>query len=238
MCAHFCSQTCNFRNSSGNKSCFCIITIAKSICCTGSKSNDIFQRTTQLYAKCIRCCIHTKYRAHKNPLKVFCCLSLRSTDHAGCRNSSSYFFCVAWSGKHIDSSHRNFLTDDICHGHQCLFLNSFCNINNDLSFFYMGCHQCRCASDIRRRYSKDDHFCRFHAALHICSNINILRDMYPRKFGSKFSCVFQSIYLFLKSGPETHFMSVIIQKNRKRSSPASSSQHTDFCHIRYPLTFL
>ena len=140
MCAHFCSQTCNFRNSSGNKSCFCIITIAKSICCTGSKSNDIFQRTTQLYAKCIRRCIHTKYRAHKNPLKVFCCLSLRSADHTGRRNPSSHFLRMAWSRKHINTRCRNLFADDICHGHQSFFFNSFCDIDNNLPIFYIRCH--------------------------------------------------------------------------------------------------
>ena len=33
-------------------------------------------------------------------------------------------------------------------------------------------------------------------------------------------------------------MPIIIQKNGKCGSPASGSQHTDFCHITLPLTFL
>ena len=94
-----------------------------------------------------------------------------------------------------------------------LFFDSLGNIDNDLSFLYIRCHQFRCTSDIWGRHSQNDHFCGFHAAFHVCSKIDILRDMYPRQYGSKFSRFFESIYFFLKSGPETNLMSIIAQKD-------------------------
>ena len=55
-------------NSSGNKRCLCIISIAKSVCHACCKCYDILEGASKLHSKHIRTGIHTKYLIHKKIL--------------------------------------------------------------------------------------------------------------------------------------------------------------------------
>ena len=199
MCAHLCTKTCNFCDSSCDKRCFGVIAISKSVSGTCCKCNDILESSAEFHSQNIRSCIHTEYRAHKNSLQVFCCFSFFRTDNTCCRNFLTNLFRMAWSGKYADICCRDFFADDLAQRHQGVFFHSLCNIYNDLSFFYKRCHLLCSTSRKRRRNCKDSHIRIIQTAFEICCDLYFFRNTYSRKLGGMLSFLVQHLHFCFQS---------------------------------------
>ena len=178
---HFFTKSSYFRDSPGDQCRLGIISISKAVGSTCCQCDHIFQCSAKFHPKDIRCCIHAEHRAHKNTLKVFRSFLCMCADHTGCRKSASYFFRMAWTGKYSYITLRDFFFNHLAKCFQCLFLNTFCNIDDLLVPAYKRCHLVCSTPDIRGSYCQNCYIHILKRTLQICQDIDFIRKPYPRK---------------------------------------------------------
>lgn len=178
---YYITKSCDFGNASGDQRSLRIISVAQSVCDTGSQCHYIFQCTAQLNSQYIGAGIDTEHFVHKQILHIFRAAFALRTRYDRCRNPAADFLRVGRSGQHRYLCLRNLIFDDLRLGHQGMLLDSLGDTDNFLSLCHQRADAVCCASGIGACHCHDQQVLALDGLFIIRRKDHILRKLYSRQ---------------------------------------------------------
>ena len=206
---HGSTKSCDFGNASGDQRSLRIISVAQSVCDTGSQCHYIFQCTAQFNAQYIRAGIDTEHFVHEQILHIFRAAFALRTRYDRCRNPAADFLRVGRSGQHRYLCLRNLIFDDLRLGHQGMLLDSLGDTDNFLSLCHQRADAMCCASGIGACHCHDQQVLALDGLFIIRRKDHILRKLYSRQH-LVLMLLLKHLNLCGNRRPYRHLMSVLM----------------------------